>query len=101
MLKSYSEAFKPGMTRQAVESQLRTKGLAFQQVWGPVGEQTASDPASDLVRIGKESAPWYCSEQNIYIAFQFAGDKPQEASRTYDSDVLKRLTIFRWLEGCL
>src|SRR5690242_4549421 len=96
-LKSYSQVFRPGMTRKDVEGQLRAKGTAYQQMCC-VDERSAY---ADLVRIGKEKAPWFCSEQNIYIALQFGAVEPHEPWRIYDSDVLKRVTVFRWLEGCL
>ncbi len=96
-LHSYSQAFRPGMTRKEVEDRLRTKGVAFQQMCC-IDERSAD---VDLVRIGREKAPWFCSEQNIYIALQFAAVEPHEPWRVYDSDALKRITIFRWLEGCL
>jgi len=85
------------MTRKEVESYLRAKALGFQRMCC-IDERSAF---ADLVKIGSEDAPWYCSEQNIYVAFQFAGVEPHEALKVSDSDSLKRVTIFRWLEGCL
>jgi hypothetical protein len=96
-LQSYSQVFRPGITRKEVEGQLRTKGSAFQQMCC-IDERSAY---ADLLRIGKEKAPWFCSEQNIYIAFQFVAVEPHESWRAYDSDALKKITVFRWLEGCL
>ncbi len=96
-LNSYSTALKPGMTRKEVEDYLRGNAVGFQQMCC-IDERSAF---ADLVKIGKEDAPWYCSEQNIYVAFQFAGVEPHEDLKVSDSDTLKRVTIFRWLEGCL
>ena len=56
----------------------------------------------DLTKIGQEDAPWFCSENAVYIAFQFtrptrtAGEADAE-----DSDRLRAVTIHHWLEGCL
>jgi hypothetical protein len=96
-LQSYSEVLRPGMTRKNLEDYLRGKGTGFQQMCC-VDERSAY---ADLVRIGKEKHPWYCSEHNVYVAFQFAAVEPHDALHAYDSDVLKRVTIFHWLEGCL
>ena len=99
-LQSYSAIFRPGMTRKEVETQLRNKGLAFHQIWGPIDGQRASVPL-DLVRIGREPAPWPCSEQDVYIAFEFATTGPRESLEFRDSDVLKAVTVYKWLQGCL
>ncbi len=96
-LNSYSEALKPGMTRKEVEDYLHARDIRFQQMCC-VDERSAF---ADLVRIGQEGHPWYCSEQNIYIAFQFAAVEPHSWLKAYDSDSLKKVSIFRWLEGCL
>ena len=55
----------------------------------------------DLVKIGAESTPWFCSENNVYIAFEFNPKSHGEQSDTNDSDVLKRVSVFHQLEGCL
>jgi len=59
----------------------------------------------DLVKIGKEDAPWFCSENNVYIAFQFIDREREQAVgftlHTDDLDSLKSVTIYPWLEGCL
>ena len=99
-LQSYSATFRPGTMRKEVETQLRNRGLAFQQIWGPIDGQRASVPL-DLVRIGRESAPWYCSEQDVYIAFEFATTGPHESLDFRDSDVLKAVSVYKWLQGCL
>jgi len=56
----------------------------------------------DLTKIGQEDVPWVCSQNNVYIAFQFAG-RPHERY-TWDAeagDVLKAVTVYHWLAGCL
>ena len=55
----------------------------------------------DLVKIGEESVPWFCSENNVYIAFQFNPKSTGELSKTNVSDVLKRVSVFHQLERCL
>jgi len=97
-LHSYSEVLRPGMTRKEVEDYLRSKGIEF----GPMCCIDERSAFADLVRIGKESAPWFCSEHNVYVAFQFAAvELHDNLPSRHDSDTLKRITIFRWLEGCL
>jgi hypothetical protein len=55
----------------------------------------------DLVRIGQEDPPWFCNENNVYVAFQFAAHEPHAVAQADPSDLLKTVTIFHWLEGCL
>jgi hypothetical protein len=90
-LQSYSDALKPGMTRKNVEDYFRSKGIAFQQLCCIFKESAFAD----LVKIGKEKHPWYCSEHNVYVAFRFTAVKPDE------SETLKTITVFHRLEGCL
>jgi hypothetical protein len=96
-LQSYSDVLKPGMTRKSVEDHLRAEGVVFGQLCC-IDERSAY---ADLVKIGKEKHPWYCEEHNVYIAFQFAAVEPHKGWEGYDSDALKRITIFHKLEGCL
>ena len=97
VLHSYTEVIKPGMTRKELEDYLHAKGTAFQQFCC----NDEKSVFSDLVRIGKEKHPWYCSEHNVYIEFQFAMVEPHFPIRIRDSDTLTKITIFHHLEGCL
>ena len=96
-LRSYSETLKPGMTRKEVEDYLHAKNISFGQLCC-IDERGAY---ADLFKTGKESHPWYCEQHNVYIAFQFAAVKPRDALKADDSDMLKRVTIFHKLDGCL
>lgn len=97
-LQSFSESLKPGMTRKNVEDHLREKGVKYEKMCC-IDEKTAY---VDIVRIGKEKHPWYCSAHTVYIAFQFA-DEPHEGERTSDRDTdkLKSITIYHSLDDCL
>jgi hypothetical protein len=97
-LQSYSDVLKPGMTRKGVEDYLQSKGIKFEKMCC-IDERSAY---ADLVRIGKEKHPWYCSEHNVYIAFQFV-EEPHEGLRSSakDSDKLKSITVHHSLDGCL
>jgi hypothetical protein len=95
-LRSYSKDLKPGMTRKEVENYLQAKGVP---VLCRSGDRGACD---DLTRIGEEDAPFYCSHQNIYIAFKFtAVEQHRPLENAYPSDVLDSVTIMPWLEYCL
>jgi hypothetical protein len=95
-LHSYTGVLTVGMTRKEVEGYLQTKGVRFSKLCC-VDEKSAY---ADITKIGQESAPWYCSEQNIYIAFQFASEAGGSVSAD-PSDTLRKITIFPRLEGCL
>ena len=99
VLKEYSGVLKPGMTRHEAESYLHSKGLSFQKMCC-VGVRRSA--WADLVRIGKEKAPWYCSQYNVYVALEFETTEPHGIIQdARDSDRLEDVTLFPWLEGCL
>jgi hypothetical protein len=91
MLSSYSKDIEPGMTRAKVEDKLRAKAIPFVQ-----------SAEEDLVKIGEEAAPWFCSDVDVYVAFAFeaveASTRPWESRPT---DVLKRVHIYSRPDGCL
>jgi hypothetical protein len=95
-LESYSDVLKPGMTRKYVEDYLRSKGSSVQQFCC----LEDSSVFADLLKIGAEKHPWYCSENNVYIALPFDAVEPRKPW-VGDLDTLKSITIFRRLEGCL
>jgi hypothetical protein len=102
-LRAYSAVLRPGMTRKEVEDYLRARNIGFQQMCCVDTSQDFSKSVyDDLTKIGKEDAPWFCSEKNVYVAFQFTRPtwKAGEADAE-DSDRLRAVTIHRWLEGCL
>lgn len=105
VLRSYSEAFKTGMKRHEVEDHPSARHMAFRQMCCVSVKEFSRgvyDHAyDDLVKIGQEPVPWFCSENNVYIAFQFLGSKPQSISEADSSDTLKDLSVFHWLQGCL
>ena len=101
-LRAYSGVLKPGMTRKDVEEYLRTGNVGFSQMCCVEMKDFSKYVYDDLTKVGQEDAPWFCSEKNVYIAFQFTG-QPRNATGpgADDSDKLRTITIYRWLEGCL
>jgi hypothetical protein len=96
-LQAYSQNLRPGLTRRDVEKYLRARDITFVRMCC-VEEQSA---LADLVKVGEEDAPWYCSEYYVFVAFEFAATESHQTLEVYDSDVLKKVTIFRQLDGCL
>jgi len=101
-LNSYTDIFKPGMSRKDVEDYLHSKNIAFRQMCCVDWKSSSKHTYDDLVRIGQEDTPWFCSENNVYVAFQFTGQRAGNPDwpPTAD-DNLTAVTIFHWLEGCL
>lgn len=102
-LRSFTQLLKPGMTRKEVEGYLRTKNLDFQQMCcvdhSEMGSRSSWD---DLTKIGEESPPWFCGEKNVYVAFQFTDHARRDGvAKADDADMLRRVSIYRWLERCL
>jgi hypothetical protein len=102
-LLSYSGEFKSGSTRKSVEDYLRAKNTKFQQMCCVDSTEFARRASwDDLVKIGTEGAPWFCSEKNVYVAFQFTDHAQRHGMpKADDLDTLKAVSIYRWLEGCL
>jgi hypothetical protein len=106
VMAQYKVELKPGMTREQVERHLQTNGKRFRQmccVANFKGEYVGLDRAGydDLVKIAEESAPFVCAENNVYIAFEFNPKSQGEVSQTNGSDILKRVSVFHQLEGCI
>lgn len=104
-LRSYSEVLKTGMTRKQVEDYFSARNVSFRQMCCvSVKEFTRGvydNAYDDLVKTGQENVPWFCSENNVYVAFQFLGSDKNSIPKAEASDKLKDLTIYRWLDGCL
>ena len=84
------------MSREQVEAILHVKNDQFQQICCDRGTY------SDLVKIGHEDAPWYCSENNVYIAFQFDSASEESAHPWKNpSDPLETIELLPKLENCL
>ena len=98
-LRTYSELFQPGATRKDIEGYLRANGLLLQQMC--CMESSPRNAEDTLTKIGEESPPWYCSAQNVYIGFEFVPDRPSKFPEAHDSDRLRTIRVFHWLEGCL
>lgn len=106
VLTRYQGELKPGMTREQAEKLLRDSGGQFRQmccVENFRGHYVSLSDAGwdDLVKIGEESAPWYCGENNVYISFEFNPKAQGELSKTNGSDILKKVAVFHQLENCL
>ncbi len=104
-LRSYSEVLKTGMTRNEVEGYFSLKNVQFSQTCCiSVKEFTRGvydNAYDDLVKIGKEDIPWFCSENNVYVAFQFLGSEKNAPPQAEASDRLKDVSLYHRLDGCL
>lgn len=98
VVKQYLDRLTPGMSRVEVETYLRSNDHAFRQMCC-IGVQR--DAWADLVKIGQEEPPWFCSDYGIYAAFEFAAVEKHTITDARDSDQLVNVTFFPWLEGCL
>jgi hypothetical protein len=102
-LLSYTQVLKAGMTRKEVEDYLRARNVGFSQMCCVVGIQVhPKHSLDDIAKVGQEDAPWFCSEHYVFVAFQFE-DHGQYKSilGADDKDILKSVTIFDQLGGCL
>jgi hypothetical protein len=104
-LQSYSGVLKTGMTRKQVEEYLSAKNLLFRQLCCVSVKEFSrgvyDNAYDDLVKIGQEDVPWFCSENNVYTALEFLGSQKDSLPRAEPSDKLKDVTIYHKLDGCL
>ena len=104
-LRSLTEALKPGMTRKQVEDYFHVTNGEYSETCCVVFEKSDNRQSFDeLVKVGQEDHPWYCGENNVYIAFQFNDyekQSPYWKIKDNDLDTLKAITIYRQLENCL
>jgi hypothetical protein len=101
ILADCQSALRPGTTRGEVEQHFHAHETQFKHMCCVCKTCEPSATYDDLVKVGQESAPWFCSEHTVYIAFEFNPKSQSEAPETNDSDTLKRVSIFHQLEGCL
>jgi hypothetical protein len=103
VLRSYSQVLKPGMARKEVEGYFHAKNIDFVHTCcvDPTG-LSKKHSWDDLVEIGKDAAPWFCRENNAYLAFEFI-DQEQHGTNwdSNDADTLKSVSIYHRLDGCL
>jgi hypothetical protein len=104
-LSEYQQVLKPGMTRKEVETYLHSKNINFNHTCCIESSETAKRHSwDDLVAIGQEDHPWFCSEHKVYIAFQFIDYKQENTGYSMeddDLDSLRSISIHHSLEGCL
>ena len=102
-LLSYTEVLKPGMTRKEVEDYLRARTVDFSQMCCVDGAQVhPKHSLDDVTKVGQEDAPWFCSEHYVFVAFQFEDHGEYKSIwGADDKDILKSVTIFEQLGGCL
>ena len=104
-LRSYSEVLKTGMTRKEVEDYLSAKKIRFRQMCCVATKEFSrgvyDNTYDDLVKIAQEEIPWFCGENNVYVAFQFLGRNKNSVPAADPSDILKDVTVYHWFEGCM
>jgi hypothetical protein len=102
-LLSYMQVLKPGMTRKEVEDYLRARNVDFARNCCVVGIQPhPKHSLDDITKVGEESAPWFCSEHYVFVAFQFEDyGEYKSILGADDKDILKSVTIYHQFGGCL
>ena len=106
ILRSYSQVLKPGMTRKEVEDWLPAN-VSFRQICCVTTTAiTLRSSYDDLTKIGEEDVAWFCSQHNVYVAFEFTDHNPRdprssEILKNDDLDRLKAVIQYPMLEGCL
>jgi hypothetical protein len=90
--RTYAAVLQPGITRKDVEDYLRRNNVVT----------SSRSPDELLIKIGQEDPPWFCSDSNVYVKFQFDhhGQNPAQWLPR-DSDILIAITVLHWSDKCL
>jgi hypothetical protein len=98
-LTKFTQALKPGTTRKQVEDYLRAQNLMFHRTCCSNDRHVFATE----VRVGQEDRPWYCSEWNVYVRFEFNTTEPDRypIREPSDGDTLSDLHLRSRGEGCL
>lgn len=99
LLREYSATLRPGAQRREVEAVLTTRGRSFQQMCCLLSENR--NALEDIVKIGSEPTPWYCSENDMYLVFEFDSMPDSQFPKAHPDDSLRRIALSSWLGGCL
>lgn len=97
-LREYSAVLNRGMTRKTVEDYLRKKNARFSHSCCMGAAHNAWDT---LVEIGEERPPWFCSEQYVYVGFEFVSEGQHQPWEAHDADTLTVIRLLRRSTGCL
>lgn len=92
-LKAYSDVLKPGMRRSEVEKHfIMSKYVSFNRECCVGPKRGTFD---DLVEIAHEPEGWFCQEQVVYAAFEFAAVEPKREWVADPGDRLVRTSLYR------
>lgn len=91
------------MTRKEIEGYFHTKNINFVQTCCVESAGSSKKHSlDDLVEIGEDAAPWFCRENNDYLAFEFIDQEQHGANwDSNDADTLKAVSIYHKASGCL
>ena len=99
VLREYLSALSPGAQRAEVETVLASRGRSFHQMCCLLNENR--NALEDIVKIGSGPKPWYCSENDTYLVFEFESPTDLGSPKAGANDRLRRIATASWLGGCL
>ena len=99
VLRDYSTALEPGTRRSEVETVLTSRGRSFQQMCCLLNENR--NALEDILMIGSGPKLWYCSENDMYLVFEFDSMPDPQSPKAHPDDRLRRIALSSWLGGCL
>ena len=96
-LRPYVARFKRDTPRGEVERYLRDNGVRFSHLCCMGVVHNAMDT---LVKIGEEPPKRFCSEEHVYIGFEFVSPRVDLIPNAHDTDTLTVVRLFRLSDGC-
>jgi hypothetical protein len=131
LLETYRLDLKGISDRKHIEAYFHAKTLNYHKLCCVSSKRVSAGETvyDELIKVGEEEVPWYCSEHNVYIAFEFdkapiwavsakkdakliSNKKPSAKTgpdkecksippRDDGNDVLTKISIYPMFEGCL
>jgi hypothetical protein len=102
-VRSYSEVLRPGMSRKEVEDYLRAKNVRFRLMCCVDIKESSKDVYDELTKVGQKILLGLVVRRTSTLLSNSLAPSENEArwDLANDSDKLKAVTLYRWLEGCL
>jgi hypothetical protein len=97
-LHPYVARFKRGTTRGEIEGYLREQGVKFSH---SCCMGVSHDAWDTLIKVGEEEPIRFCSEQYVFIGFEFVSKRARKVWDAQDTDTLTVVRLYKEHSGCL
>ncbi len=98
IVRQYEKDLREGMSRAEVENYLEGRHVKATLICCVAEYRGTYD---EIVKVGVEGAPWYCTQIGVYVGLQFNGSATAAPALATPMDTLRKVSLFRRGEDCL